>query len=89
MTDTILAIDLGKFNSVLCWYEPDTRGATFEADWNPFGQAGSWREPWANVRVGLQYTWFTRFAGRVHNVDGAGRSASDNNTAFLYLWLAI
>jgi transposase len=28
-TDTILAIDLGKFNSVLCSYEPDTRTATF------------------------------------------------------------
>lgn len=79
-SDPLLYGDAGK---------PDTRGATFEADWNPFGQAGSWREPWANVRVGLQYTWFTRFAGRVHNVDGAGRSASDNNTTFLYLWLAI
>lgn len=79
-SDPLLYGDAGK---------PDTRGATFEADWNPFGHAGSWRQPWANVRVGLQYTWFTRFAGRVHNVDGAGRSASDNNTAFLYLWLAI
>jgi transposase len=29
MTNTILAIDLGKFNSVLCWYDPDTRAATF------------------------------------------------------------
>ncbi len=28
MSGTILAIDLGKFNSVLCWYEPDTRDAT-------------------------------------------------------------
>src|SRR5262245_16397803 len=25
MNTTILAIDLGKFNSVLCWYQPDTR----------------------------------------------------------------
>jgi len=29
MTTTILAIDLGKFNSVLCWYESTTRAATF------------------------------------------------------------
>ena len=29
MSSTILAIDLGKFNSVLCWYEPATRGAAF------------------------------------------------------------
>jgi hypothetical protein len=25
----ILALDLGKFNTVLCWYEPDTRAACF------------------------------------------------------------
>ena len=29
MDTTILALDLGKFNSVLCWYEPGTRAATF------------------------------------------------------------
>jgi transposase len=29
MTSAILAVDLGKFNSVFCWYDPDTRGATF------------------------------------------------------------
>src|SRR5262245_5562084 len=27
--DTILAADLGKFNSVLCWYESGARGAAF------------------------------------------------------------
>ncbi|MFO0805075.1 MAG: IS110 family transposase [Gemmataceae bacterium] len=26
---TILALDLGKFNSVLCWYEPDSRRSVF------------------------------------------------------------
>ena len=29
MTNTILAIDLGKFNSVLCAFDPDTREAKF------------------------------------------------------------
>jgi transposase len=29
MDGTILAIDLGKFNSVLCWYDPGTRAADF------------------------------------------------------------
>ncbi|MCP1373313.1 cytochrome C [Dyella lutea] len=79
-SDTILYGDAGK---------PDTRGGTIEADWNPFGESDSWEQPWANVRVGLEYTFYTRFAGRVHNVDGAGRSASDNNTTYLYVWLAI
>jgi hypothetical protein len=27
MSATILAIDVGKFNSVLCWYEPANRAA--------------------------------------------------------------
>src|SRR5882724_11304451 len=31
MNSTILAIDLGKYNCVLCWYEPDTRGETFRS----------------------------------------------------------
>lgn len=29
MNSTILAIDLGKFNSVLCWFDPDTRAERF------------------------------------------------------------
>ena len=29
MTTTILALDLGKFNSVFCWYEPISRSTTF------------------------------------------------------------
>ena len=29
MTNSILAIDLGKFNSVLCHFDPDTREASF------------------------------------------------------------
>ena len=27
--NVILAIDLGRFNSVVCWYVPDTRAAEF------------------------------------------------------------
>lgn len=68
---------------------PNTQGGTLEFDYNPFGQSTSWRQPWANVRLGLQYTYFTRFSGRVYNVDGAGRKASDNNTLYLFVWLAI
>jgi hypothetical protein len=29
MSETILAIDLGKFNSVLCWYDPAGRTAEY------------------------------------------------------------
>ena len=31
MDDPILAIDLGKSNSVCCWYEPASKGATFRS----------------------------------------------------------
>jgi len=31
MDDPILAIDLGKFNSVCCWYEPASKAATFRS----------------------------------------------------------
>lgn len=30
-----------------------------------------------------------RFSGLVRNVDGAGRSASDNDTLYVYVWTAI
>jgi len=29
MSTTILAVDLGKYNSVFCWYDPDARVAAF------------------------------------------------------------
>jgi hypothetical protein len=31
---TILAIDFGKFNSVACWFKPETRSAAFRATRN-------------------------------------------------------
>jgi YD repeat-containing protein len=68
---------------------PNTQGGTLEFNYDPFGKVSSWRQPWANVRLGLQYTYYTRFSGRVHNVDDAGRKASDNNTLYFYVWLAI
>ena len=57
---------------------PGTRGWTPEVSWTPF----------QNLRVGLQYTAFTRYLGGRSNFDGNGRNAHDNNTAFAYAWLA-
>jgi hypothetical protein len=67
---------------------PNTNGGVVELNWNPFGQASSWADPFVNVRFGLQYTFYTRFSGLVYDVDGAGRTAADNNTLYLYTWLA-
>ncbi|CAN5913660.1 cytochrome c [soil metagenome] len=57
---------------------PATRGWTLEAFWMPMQY----------LRVGAQYTAYTRFNGASTNYDGFGRNARDNNTLFLYTWLA-
>ena len=44
--------------------------------------------PWQNTRLALQYTGYTRFNGGSSNYDGSGRSASANNTVYVYLWMA-
>jgi hypothetical protein len=67
---------------------PTTGGYTLRFEWVPFGKTGSWASPWVNVRLGLQYTGYWRFNGGSSNYDGFGRSASDNNSVFLYAWLA-
>ena len=58
---------------------PNTNGAIGELTWNA----------WENTRLGLQYTAFTRFNGAsdAYDVPG-GRRAQDNNTLYLYTWLA-
>ena len=57
---------------------PGTRGGTLEAFWTPV----------QNLRIGAQYTIYNRFNGAASNYDGFGRDASDNNSLFLYTWLA-
>jgi hypothetical protein len=57
---------------------PNSRGAIGEFIVNP----------WQNTRLGLQYTYYNKFNGESTNYDGSGRNASDNNTLFLYLWVA-
>lgn len=57
---------------------PNSRGFVGELTYNV----------WQNVRLGLQYTAYTKFNGAGSNYDGFGRSASDNNTLYLYTWLA-
>jgi hypothetical protein len=57
---------------------PNTSGLLGEFDYNP----------WQNTRVGAQYVIHSKFNGATTNYDAAGRSASNNNTLYLYLWLA-
>ncbi len=42
--------------------------------------------PWENTKFSLQYTAYMKFNGDSNNYNGAGRSASDNNTLYLNSW---
>ena len=59
---------------------PSTSGVVWELDWNPFGK--SWVDPEKNLRLGLQYTTYNKFAG-------SSTGASGNNSLYVYLWTAI
>ncbi len=65
-----------------CACSPNSDGFIAEIAYIPFmvSQAPGW--PWANVRVGLQYTYYNKF-------DGDTVFAHNNNTLFAYLWFAM
>ena len=67
---------------------PNTNGYILQADWTPWGKEDSWGAPWANARIGLQYTGYNRYMGGSTYLDGDGneRRAKDNNTTMLFLW---
>jgi hypothetical protein len=44
--------------------------------------------PAKNVNLNVNYTGYLKFNGSRMNYDGAGRSASDNNTVYAALWLS-
>ena len=60
---------------------PDTNGVTLELAYIPYILSHPKIWPWANARVGVQYTIYNKF-------DGTTAGASDNNTLNIYLWLA-
>jgi len=70
---------------------PNTSGYILQADWTPWGKEHSWGAPWANVRLGVQYTGYNRFMGGSSYLDADGnlRRAKDNNTLMLFLWTSI
>ncbi|HQU78841.1 MAG TPA: cytochrome C [Azonexus sp.] len=70
---------------------PNTSGYILQGDWTPWGKEDSWGAPFANVRLGVQYTGYNRFMGGSSYIDGDGneRRATDNNTVMLFLWTSI
>jgi len=66
---------------------PDSTGVRLQIDGTPFGDRAQPSRR-LNLRVGLQYTVYTRFDGAAQNFDGQGRKASNNNTLRLFVWTA-
>lgn len=69
-------------------FKPNSSGVALQIDATPFGDGNSPVGPRFNMRVGAQYTLFTRFNGARSNFDGSGRSAADNNSLRLFTWIA-
>lgn len=56
---------------------PTSRGLTGELDYLP----------WLNTRLAVQYVAYAKFNGAGQDYDGFGRTASDNNTLYVSVWL--
>ncbi|HEX2942637.1 MAG TPA: hypothetical protein VHO91_16420 [Rhodopila sp.] len=65
---------------------PDSNEFIVEADWVPFGKDSSLWAPFANLKLGVQYTVYTQFDGATRNYDGAGANPGNNNTLLLLAW---
>ena len=79
--------DLGLYGGDAANGSPNSDGLTAEVDYTPFGKDDSPFSHHLNLRLGLQYTDYLQFNGSHSNYDGAGRSASDNNTLALLAWM--
>jgi hypothetical protein len=44
--------------------------------------------PWLNTKLQTQYIAYQKFNGGTTNYDGSGRSASNNNTLYMLVWIA-
>jgi hypothetical protein len=73
-------------------FSPNSQGYMVDLAYLPFshGAPGPW--PWVNTRIGVSYTWWTRFDGGTSDIDPVQcpgcRSAKNNNTLLLYAFTA-
>ena len=77
---------------------PNGKGLTFDFAYMPFSNGGPSIYPWANAKLGISYTHYLQLYGGTTNFDGLGlnfngsewrtHNATDNNTLFLYSWIA-
>jgi len=57
---------------------PQSYGGIGEFDFNA----------WQNTRLGVQYTVYGKFNGGTTSYDGSGRDAGNNNSLFVFAWVA-
>jgi hypothetical protein len=69
-------------------FKPDSSGVILQLDGTPWGDGSGPLGKRFNMRVGVQYTIYSRFNGAGRNFDGGGANASDNNTLRLFTWFA-
>jgi hypothetical protein len=67
---------------------PNTRGYILQFECVPLGRMASWGRPWVNIRLGVQYAGYLKFNGGTSNYDGFGRSARQNDSLFVFSWMA-
>jgi len=80
--------DAGLYGGVSANSSPNSSGITGELDYTPFNHGGPSFWPWANLRLGLQYTHYLKFDGAADNYDGIGSSAGGSDTLYLFSWFA-
>lgn len=68
---------------------PNSRGYIVMGEYIPWGKRGSWESPWANLRLGLQYTYYTELDGTGGDTGTGNPSAHDANTLYLFLWTTL
>jgi hypothetical protein len=64
------------------FYDGDASGVVGEISYIPFMNHFAPVWPWANVRLGAKYTYYSKF-------EGTSVGAQDHNTLFLYAWVAM
>jgi hypothetical protein len=80
--DTRGTSDPTLYGGLASGLSPDSNGYIAEISYIPFMDSNAPVWPWANVRIGAQYTYYNKF-------DGTTVGARDNNTLFLYAWFAM
>ena len=70
------------YSGLASGFSPNSNGFVAEIAYIPFSASKAPGWPWANVRIGLDYTFYNKF-------DGTTVGASSNNTLFLHTWFAM